>query len=176
MITIEDVTKEENLKQEAFEAEKNKKLNHMIAGIAHEIRNPLTSISASASIIETQGDSPQFREAFAEHVPKEISRISRLIENLITFSRPVKMKVEPIDLSEIVNSSLYLVRSIINKKDIQMEISLEDRIIVHGCKDRIKQVFFNIVLNSVEAMEKKLNTMKECFPVQIAAEDIYLAE
>ena len=159
LMTLEDVTQEEIIKYETFEAEKNKQLNSIVAKIAHEIRNPLTAISTSASIIETKGDSRQFREAFAEYVPREISRINRLVESLIEYARPVKSLNESVDINDVVKSCIYLADTIIKKRKIRIQTDLKEKLIITGNRDRIKQIFYNLILNSVDAMEKKLNSM-----------------
>ena len=70
-LLVEDVTREEREKQEIFEESKNQSLNRIIAGIAHEIKNPLMSIRAFASLIRRQGDDPEFQAYFGEYVPKD---------------------------------------------------------------------------------------------------------
>lgn len=172
LMTVEDATLEEREKHAVFEAEKTRQLNQIVAAIAHEIKNPLTALSASASIIEKQGDNPAFRQAFAEHIPYEINRINRLVASLVQYTRPVQKQAVPLDAAEAVRSALYLIEPMIRKKNFHIEAKAQDNLWILGDGDRIRQVFFNLILNGLESMDKKaaaVHPARPCLTLEVKA-------
>ncbi len=151
LLTVENITSEEREREAAFEKEKNETLNNLIAGIAHEIKNPLTAINASASMMEKKGHNEKFRQAFTEHIPQEIDRITRLIDNLLDYARPGVSKIEDVSLPEVVRSVYELSKVTAKKTQIHLNISDESGLTVRGDRDKIKQSLLNLMINSVEA-------------------------
>ena len=158
LLNVEDVTKEELKKQELIEREKNKSLNRLIAGIAHEIKNPLMSIRTAASLLKDQVDNPEVQEAFIRFVPNEVDRINQLIESLINYARPIKGQRELLSLSTVVSECLYLTNIVVKKDKIKFAVDIDDNINILINKDRIKQSIINVIINGIESMERKLQT------------------
>lgn len=169
LITIDDVTSEEREREALFEKEKNETLNSIIAGIAHEIKNPLTTINASASIIETKGDSEKFRKAFSQHVPQEINRITRLINNLVNYARPNSGKTEIVNISEVVNVVCELATTTSKYVDVIPEYHGEHFEFI-GDRDKFTQALLNIVLNGIESIQKKYAKGSKIHYVKISCE------
>ena len=158
LLNVEDVTAEERKKQELFENEKSSSINRLAAGIAHEIKNPLMSISTMASLLKTQGNDPDVQEAIVKFVPNEVNRINQLIEGLINYARPVKGKKEMVNLADVVKECLYLTKIATKKAKISFEIDLDDSAEIFVNRDKIKQSLINIILNGIESMKKKLQS------------------
>ncbi|HAS91218.1 MAG TPA: transporter substrate-binding domain-containing protein [Sedimentibacter sp.] len=158
LLNVEDVTAEERKKQELFENEKSSSINRLAAGIAHEIKNPLMSISTMASLLKTQGNDPDVQEAIVKFVPNEVNRINQLIEGLINYARPVKGKKEMVNLADVVKECLYLTKIATKKDKISFEIDLDDSAEIFVNRDKIKQSLINIILNGIESMKKKLQS------------------
>ncbi len=158
LLNVEDVTAEERKKQELFENEKSSSINQLAAGIAHEIKNPLMSISTMASLLKTQGNDPDVQEAIVKFVPNEVNRINQLIEGLINYARPVKGKKEMVNLADVVKECLYLTKIATKKDKISFEIDLDDSAEIFVNRDKIKQSLINIILNGIESMKKKLQS------------------
>lgn len=170
LLAIEDITAEERHKQAIFEREKNEALNKMIASIAHEIKNPLTSISASASLISSKGNSKRFIDAFSKFIPVEVERINRLIKNLMNYASPQKGRIERINVDEVIKSINYFISPLVNKDRIKIEVSSEKNLFVVMDKDKLYQALLNIILNSIESIEKKQNeVINEVFYININA-------
>ena len=109
-MTVEDITAEERKKQELFEQEKKQSLNRLVAGIAHEIKNPLMAIRTAATLMRDQGSDQEVQEAFSKYVPDEVDRINQLVNGLIHYARPVEGDLERIELSKVVQECLYLTK------------------------------------------------------------------
>ncbi|MDD4781691.1 MAG: transporter substrate-binding domain-containing protein [Tissierellia bacterium] len=157
IITIEDITEELKIKDQIFEREKNKALNQIIAGIAHEIRNPLTSIKAFIQLIPAKIDNQKFQNQLTEIVPKEVDRVNNLIKDLIDYAKPETNNKNIIDLSEIINSCIFLIKPTLNKKKIELILSEEKNLQLYVDKNQIKQILINIILNGLESMAEKIS-------------------
>ena len=152
---VEDVTSEEQEKQEIFEESKNKALNRIIAGVAHEIKNPLTTIRTYASLAKEQGSDPEFLESFNEYVPREVDRISKMIETLMNYSRPPKGQQERFCMADVVDDCLGLAY-ISAKKKVAVQTQLDRDLYVRTAKEPVRQALVNLLMNSVESVETKI--------------------
>ena len=169
LLTVENTTAEEREREAAFEKEKNETLNSLIAGIAHEIKNPLTTINASASMMEKKGNNEKFREAFAAYVPQEIDRITRLINNLLDYARPGVSRIEEVDLAEVISSVYELTKVTAKKTEITMEIRDKELLYCLGDRDKIKQALLNLMINSVEATKNRTTDSRSVHHIRISA-------
>lgn len=156
LIVAEDITAEEKEKRALFEKEKNRYLNRLIAGIAHEVRNPLASIKTSAYLMHENPDDAEVKEAFATYVPGEVERISQLIDSLIQYARPYKGSPERFDISALLEECLYPAKIEAKKYPIRIRIDTVPGMFIFADRDRIKQSIINIILNGIESMEKKI--------------------
>jgi len=157
LLTVQNVTKEELEKQAAFESEKNRALMRIAAGVAHEIRNPLMSIRTFASLVGTRGNDRAVQESFAQYVPIEVDRINKLVENLIHYTKPVKRNVEMISVSDVLAECLHLLSPLIQKAKASLVKNLDGSLYITADRDQMKQIFINLIMNGVEAIEKKLS-------------------
>lgn len=161
-LTIEDATREKLLKERAAEKEKEAAISSMISGIAHEIRNPLTSIRTYVEILPYKQDNETFKKELVEIVPKEVDRVSKLIENLIDYSKPRSVNIEKINIFNLVESCVLLVKPTVSKSKIKLKTTINDNLIIKADKNQLKQVIINILLNSIDA----INDKKEKFNVK----------
>ncbi len=156
LLTVEDITDEEARRQLMFEEEKSKQLNQIVASISHEIKNPLTSIKTFVDGLNDFEADPQFMQDFSYYVPKEVERINRLVEGLISYAKPAKGIEELLDLTTLVWDAVIFARSINRIKQIQIYGDIEDGHKIIGNHDQIKQVLINIIMNGIESMQEKL--------------------
>lgn len=157
LLTVEDVTLEERKKQEISEADKNKSLNRIIAGIAHEIRNPLMSIRTFASLMKTHQNDPRVQESFAKYVPGEVDQINRLVESLIHYAKPDTAQKTAVGVNDLVEECAFLAGTLSKGKAISVETVLpEEEPQIWVSRGRIKQVVVNLVMNSIDALSEKL--------------------
>ena len=154
VVLAEDVTWEENRKQEIFEQRKNQALNRIIAGVAHEIKNPLMSIRTFSSLIHSQRDDPEVQAAFQEYVPREVDRISKMIEVLINYARPPREHKERISVRALVQDCVGLAY-LSAKKKITMHSDVPEDVYLYANGDQLRQAFVNLLINSIEAVEAK---------------------
>jgi len=152
IITIEDITEETILKEQVMEKEKNEVLTQVIAGIAHEIRNPITAIKTLVELLPQKFDNAKFREDLARIVPDELHRVDKLIDNLIDYSKSRSETIIHFDLRDVIDSSIAMLQHVFDKSNIYVNVNINEELIVLGDKNQIKQVIINLLLNSYEAI------------------------
>jgi signal transduction histidine kinase len=133
--------------------EKMASLGMMAAGIAHEIGNPLTSISSMTQVIKRKNENQNISE-YVTNILKNIERISRIVRELVDFSRPSSYEEAPSDINEIIKSAVGIMKYDRRSKNLTYSLTLDPElpktIIV---SDHLLQVFLNILINSVDASE-----------------------
>ncbi|NQT07185.1 MAG: ATP-binding protein [Candidatus Omnitrophica bacterium] len=154
--TIDQIEREKELLGTELErSERLKSVAALAAGMAHEIKNPLTSIKTFIEYLDDKDNDPEFRKKFKSIVPKEIDKITSIINQLLGYSRAEKIKTEKRDMHLILDYVLDLYNSTLISKKIKLHKEYNSSNSVIMCDDnQIKQVFINIVLNCVEAMQK----------------------
>jgi signal transduction histidine kinase len=133
--------------------EKMASLGMMAAGIAHEIGNPLTSISSMVQIIKRKNADPKTGE-YISNILKNIERISRIVRELVDFSRPSSYEEAPADINEIIKSAVGIIKYDRRSKNLVyhllLDSNLPETVLV---SDHLLQVFLNILINAVDASE-----------------------
>lgn len=161
LITIEDVTDKEEQRMAAAEKEKNQVMNRLIAGIAHEIKNPLTGIRNFAELIKTKRNDQRFLDYFAQLVPEEVDRISCLVESLMQYARPPKGNKDKIDISEVIKECAALMYPLLMMQErIVVETKMNDGLCIWADRDQMKQVFINLLMNGINAVERKMQNQE----------------
>ncbi len=140
--------------RQLMQVDKLSSLGTVAAGMAHEIKNPLASIKGMSEMITKafeKGDKETI-EDFKKVVPKELDRISNLVQNLLTYSKPAKLNKIPTDLNKIVESTLKLFEVQLMKGSIKVNRNLGGLPVKDFDPELMKQVFTNLILNAMQAM------------------------
>ena len=133
--------------------EKMASLGLMAAGIAHEIGNPLTSISSMAQIIRRKNTDDKTNE-YVSNILKNINRISRIVRELVDFSKPTTHKAAPSNINDIIISAVGIIKYDRRSKNITYTLNLDqDLPKISVVSDHLMQVFLNILINAVDASE-----------------------
>ena len=128
-------------------------LGTMAAGIAHDIRNPLTSIQIFSQLISLHHDDPDVREKFDRIVPRELERVQAVLEDMMELARPASVHREPAGLNDILSQVLELFESQADTQGIK--ISREYELDLPFCvadRKRLHRCFSNLVSNAFQAM------------------------
>ena len=145
---LEDI-KEKVRKTEGFVA-----VGRIAASIAHEIRNPLSSIKGFAQYFKLRFKAKK-DAAYADIMIKEIDRLNRVITELLDYAKPTELNLKKQRLEDIISYSIKLLESDIKGKGINIKEEDEDNLpAVLIDKDQITQAVLNILLNSIEAVDK----------------------
>lgn len=126
----------------------------LAAGLAHEIRNPLVAVQTFVQLLPEQWDDAEFRSTFLQLANSELERISRLINDLMSFARPAPAAVSEVRLNEIAAQVVRLFEGQARKKGVALQTSLTPDIPpLLLDPNQMKQVFMNLVLNALQATE-----------------------
>lgn len=155
ILSIEDVTTELKVRKKMFEQEKNRALIRMVAGIAHEIRNPMSSIKTFVELIPRKIHNKKFQKEIATTVPREIERINRLIEGLISYAKPRNVTNDLVSTKKLVDECAILFSHNIRNKGFHLiKSDIEDHLIMTD-HDQLKQIIINLIINAIDALEEK---------------------
>ncbi|WP_286885100.1 transporter substrate-binding domain-containing protein [Aneurinibacillus sp. UBA3580] len=154
LLSMTDRTEETRLEQKLVMQEKLHALGQLVAGVAHEIRNPLTSIKTFVDLLPSKYDQPKFREAIMEHLPAEINRLNAIVTDLLDYARPRSPSKEMYPANALLTSLLTFLRVTLEKKEIVLEQSCQDDIAFYTDPQQIRQVFLNLLLNAIDAVEE----------------------
>ena len=152
-----DLSDKKLLEKQLIHTQKMESIGTLAAGVAHEVGNPLASISALVQVVLRTTDDLFVKEKL-ELIKGQVTRISKIIRDLVDFSRPSNYELKLTDLNQILNESINITRVGKKAKDIEFEINLNEKIPLFPLvPDQIEQVFLNILLNAVDAIAEKEN-------------------
>ena len=150
-----DITEQKMLEQQLVRSQKMESIGTLAAGIAHEVGNPLTSISSLVQVIQrTTND--DFAKDKLELIKNQINRIARIIRDLVDFSRPSTYIQRPTDVSRVVRDALNIVQYGKKIKNIKLLVELEENLpSLTLVADQLTQVFINVLINAVDSFDGK---------------------
>ena len=136
-------------------ADRLRSLEAIAGGFAHEVRNPLTSISTFIQLVPSRRDDPYFMDSFGAQVVDDLARIERLIAEILDYARYMKPKFSAESLNNIVSSCLQFIEVKADKLGISIEKQLaSDLPSMLVDRQQIKQVIMNLAMNAIDAMAK----------------------
>jgi len=166
MLLIQDLSQVKSLEEELRRSERMAALGKMAAGVAHELRNPLSSIKGLAILLKSR-----FQEVTpatpghpcpaknndletADILVQEVERLNRSIGELLDYARPQKLIKEDVRPEEVVQKAVSLIRMDTESVGVRVEMEMTDNLpLVQADQDKLIQVFLNLFLNSIQAME-----------------------
>jgi two-component system sensor histidine kinase HydH len=152
-LILKDLTELRRLQQEVRRKEKLAAVGSLAAGVAHEIRNPLSSIKASAAYFGSRFEEGSDGQAMAGHMAQEVDRLNRVITQLLDLARPSEVKPRKADLPSLVDRSLGLIRQDAEDAGVAVRYEHEGPAAVTVDPDRMIQALLNLHLNAVQAMD-----------------------
>ncbi len=154
ILLIRDVTAIRQLENEVAKSRHLNAIGSLAAGVAHEIRNPLSSIKGFAVYFKERLSGNKEDKETADVMIAETERLNRVISQLIEFARPLELKKEKVQFVELVNHTIKLIATDAQKNKVAIAINVAKEIpVVEVDPDKIKQVLLNIFLNCVAAVK-----------------------
>ena len=153
VIVLRDLREIKQLEEKVRRSEKLAAIGKLAAGVAHEIRNPLSSIRGFAQFL-SQGlkDSPK-EQAYAQTMVSEVDRINRVVTDLLTFARPTTAEAVPADVTELVEHCVRLVQADADSRNITLRRNITDLSKVRLDTNQLTQALLNLLLNAMQAVE-----------------------
>jgi two-component system sensor histidine kinase AtoS len=150
---FQDITEIKALEEKLRQADRLTALGTLSAGLAHEIKNPLSAIKTFVQLLPKKFESPSFMEKFNITVPREIDRINLLVEDLLELTRRRIRPMVNLDVNLLILQVIDLHGEEMAKRQILFEDHL-DRTIpqIQGDSEKLYRAFSNMVINSIQAM------------------------
>lgn len=137
-----------------YRADRLATLGQLAAGAAHEIRNPLTSIRSTIQYLLRDLPDDGKRELVRDLL-EEVDRINGIIEGLLSFARPSEPKWERCDLCQVLEQTVNLVSTTAGKRGVEVRLDFHaPERMLRADPSQLKQVFLNIIMNAIQAMEE----------------------
>ena len=143
----------ERLKDELVKAERLKAVSTLAAGLAHEIKNPLTAIKTFTAFLPEKGAEPEFQKKFARIVSKEVERIDATVRQLLAFAKPTPPSLQPVRLGRLLEETVELLSNECVHRRITVERTYAREDTIQADPQQLRQVFLNLCLNGLEAMD-----------------------
>jgi hypothetical protein len=153
VLILEDVTARVRLEEQLQHSEKMASIGILAAGVAHEVNTPLTGISSYTQMLREQIRPEDLRYPLLEKIERQTFRAAKIINNLLNFSRSGSTELERLDLNKVLLDVLSLLEHQLDRNRVKvLKEFAEELPPVRGNENRLQQVFFNLILNSRDAM------------------------
>jgi len=154
---MEDVDQTQSELQQSrahlLQAEKLAMVGKLAAGVAHTIRNPLTSVNMRLFSLERSLELSQTQQEDFEVISEEVRHIDTIVQNFLEFARPPKLKIQSISPSEVVDMALQLLRHRLESYGVQVDLDRQHRLpMIEVDPEQLKEVLINLLVNACEAM------------------------
>jgi two-component system sensor histidine kinase PilS (NtrC family) len=156
IIIFQDLTHIKEMEETMQRSEKLATIGQLAAGIAHEIRNPLASISGAIQLLNDEQGKGESSQRLMEIILAESGRLNRLITDFLLYAQPPKLNKKKVNIGALVDSTLEVFsRSPQWTKGIKLAKIIEPDITIAGDAQQLEQVLWNLFINAVDAMAGK---------------------
>jgi PAS domain S-box-containing protein len=150
-----DLSDKRILEKQLIHTQKMESIGTLAAGIAHEVGNPLASISAIVQVVLRTTDDDFIKEKLGL-VKNQVTRISKIIRDLVDFSRPSNYELRVTDINKNIIEAVEITKVGAKAKDVEFDLQLNEQLpMLPLIADQLQQIFVNILLNSVDAISEK---------------------
>lgn len=153
LLMIQDLSQVKKLEEDLRRSERLAALGKMAAGVAHELRNPLSSIKGLALVLQSRFSGENHDRETANILVQEVERLNRSISELLDYARPQKLQKNDVDLHSLLHKAVSLLTIDAEAAGIEMVTDFPENLpVIQADEDRLNQVFLNLFLNSIQAM------------------------
>lgn len=150
LVNIDNITAERRLAERAGQENKLKSLTTLVAGMAHEIRNPLTAIKTYVDLMPQKIGNELFQKRMLKAIPHEINRIEQLMQELIDYARPRQAEPQECNLKDSLGAIVEIIKSRCEAKEVDFQVKLKGEVLC-DCR-HLQQIVLNLLLNSLRAV------------------------
>jgi PAS domain S-box-containing protein len=155
IVIVEDVTARVQLEEQLRLSEKMASIGLLAAGVAHEVNTPLTGISSFTQMLLENADPQDPRTRLLEKIERQTFRAAKIVNGLLTLSRPASSDRSSFDVNVVITDVLGLLEHQFETHRIRVRRELSDTpVVVLGLEHKLQQVFLNLFLNAKDAMPK----------------------
>jgi signal transduction histidine kinase len=151
-VTMRNETEKEKLREEMMRLDRLASLGKLSAGIAHEVRNPLTGISLLLDDLHDRAQTGSDDQQMIKKAVNEIDRVERLVNALLNYSSPARAEFRVCDLNQVVSDTVLLMRRPAERSGVTILLESGEFDVFRFDPEKIKQALLNIIRNAVEAL------------------------
>jgi two-component system NtrC family sensor kinase len=153
VVLVEDVTDQQAMETQLIQSEKLAAVGQLVSGVAHELNNPLTSIAGLSEFLLEQKEISKKDRGHLKVIHEQAERASRIVRNLLTFARKEPAERSPVDLNDVIQTTLQLMEYDLRLKAIDVERDLRAALPeVLGDRHSLQQVVLNLLTNAAQAV------------------------
>ena len=154
VIVLRNLTEIKLLEEKVRRSEKLAAIGKLAAGVAHEIRNPLSSIRGFAQFLKhALKDKPRDQQ-YAETMVTEVDRINNVVTDLLNFARPLEADLRPTDVAELIEHAVRLVEADAKSHALDIRMNISELPELKLDANQMTQAMLNLLLNSLQALEQ----------------------
>ncbi|MFS1511630.1 ATP-binding protein [Chengkuizengella sp. SCS-71B] len=152
---IRDITEKYNLEKQVILSEKFSAIGKLAAGLAHEIRNPLTSIMGFTHLLKQKYTEDESEEKYMDIISEELTSLNEMVSQFVLMAKPSSPEFRLVNIQSLIQDTVKIMRS----QAILKNIAIEEKLLDHEVNllidsAQIKQVFINLIQNAIEAMDR----------------------
>jgi two-component system NtrC family sensor kinase len=159
---------------ELVSAERLATVGKLAAGVAHEVGNPLAGILGYLSLARMRASTPEVKE-YLEHIDREVHRIDGIVRGLLDLGRPRPTSLVPVDVSQVAETCVKLVRAGPELSQVKVDFALEPGLLARADAGPLSQIVINLLLNAAQAMggqgAVRVSSRREGGEVRLVVED-----
>ncbi|MDZ8118047.1 ATP-binding protein [Pontiella agarivorans] len=153
LLVFTDITELKALEEQVRRSDQLSSVGTLAAGMAHEIKNPLVTIKTFTQLLPRRYNDEDFRKDFSSLVAHEVERIDGIVNELLSFSKPAKPHLVPMDVQETVDQTLKLIHEQLSQNNIKLKNNCKaDKSDIFGDAKLLSQAFINLALNAIDAI------------------------
>jgi len=153
LVIFQDITQIKTLEEKLRQADRLAALGTLSAGLAHEIKNPLSAIKTFVQLLPQKVGNPSFMEKFNITVPREVDRINHLVEDLLELTRKRVRSLVDLKVDSLIHQVIDLHGEELKRRQIVFQDHLNKTILpVHGDAETLYRAFSNLIINAIQAM------------------------
>ncbi len=154
ILIFQDLTEFRQMQEQVRRMDRLAVAGELAAGIAHEIKNPLASLSGSIQMLRDEVDFGPMQQRLMDITMREAERLNALVNEFLLFSRPEKAVDRSVEVNEVIEDTLEMLKNSPElSRPIRIEKTLSKNLWVHIDSQRLQQVIWNLVLNAVQEMK-----------------------
>jgi len=163
-VIFQDLTEIRNLEERLRSSEKMAILGQLSGGLAHELRNPLSAISGAIEILNSEVAQNETTYRMSKVASREIERLNLMVEDFLLLTTPLnELNTNIVDISTILDETLDSFKNTVKRSDLHIKKSFQNGMLVEADSYRLKQVFWNLLDNSMDSMPQGGKIEVKCF-------------